>query len=651
LNPKIKPTPAQVLILSLLMLLAFSQVVPLSMAAAAPKHKHVDGIALVGVGIDPKGIAYDSQSGNVYVANNCNSGACTGSISVINFTTNVVSKTISSSSLTGACPYGVAYDAAGNEVFVTDPCDQYVWVINPTNNSIVRFIPFPQAPYGVAYDPADQEVYVAVCGCALIPATLQVLDGFSSSCCLVSYSIGNLNDNPLSVAFDGANHEMYVTNSYGSLNDNVSAVDTLRDSVTTIKVDSGPSGLAYNPSNGEMYVGNYLGTDISIIDSATNTVVLTTFKGFAVDVHSVVYDPADKDIYALDREGPEVWVLPSSTNILTSSNVITQIFEVNSPYYGVYDPKNNNLYVTNDQSRTVVAIGASSLIPINTVSVGNNPQSAAFDGANNNLYVTNEGSNTISEISSSSNTIVATLKTFDKPTGIVYDSNFKELYAINLGNNTVSAINASTNALIGKAIAVGTAPVGLAYDPLTGNIYVTNQNSNTLSVINAKTNAVAATLIRFNSPTGIAFDAVGNEMYVSNTGNNTVSAINAQTNSYVTNIGIGAATGPVGLAFDSMDGDMVVATTSNGIGVINSLSNTLVRSGLPASGLQIGFDPANGEMFAGSDSLHVQTIDGGLNQISIISLGDAAPSFVYDSSNKNMYVVLPSSNSIGEISS
>jgi len=77
----------------------------------------------------------------------------------------------------------------------------------------------------------------------------------------------------------------------------------------------------------------------------------------------------------------------------------------------------------------------------------------------------------------------------------------------------------------------------------------------------------------------------------------------------------------------------------------------LVASGLIGTGLQLGFDQANGEMFSGDNSLHVQTVDGGLNQISIISVGDAAPSFAFDSSNNEMYVVLPGSNSVAAISS
>ena len=89
---------------------------------------------------------------------------------------------------------------------------------------------------------------------------------------VLTISVGN---RPWAVAYS-SNGDIYVTN-YGD--STVSVIDTATNSVVkTISVGSVPYGVAYS-SNGDIYVANYSDNTVSVISTATNSVVKTISVG------------------------------------------------------------------------------------------------------------------------------------------------------------------------------------------------------------------------------------------------------------------------------------------------------------------------------------------------------------------------------------
>ena len=79
-----------------------------------------------------------------------------------------------------------------------------------------------------------------------------------------------------------------------------------------------------------------------------------------------------------------------------------------------------------------------------TVAVGLNPRAVVYDPGNNEIYVTNQGSGTVSVISGSSNTVVDTITVGSGPFWVVYDSGNNEIYVTNVTNvnsGTVSVLS------------------------------------------------------------------------------------------------------------------------------------------------------------------------------------------------------------------
>jgi YVTN family beta-propeller protein len=74
--------------------------------------------------------------------------------------------------------------------------------------------------------------------------------------------------------------------------------------------------------------------------------------------------------------------------------------EGSGPYYLAYDPSNKDIYVPNDDSRTVSIVSRATNGMIVTVSVGWGPVSATFNKSDGDVYVSNQNSATVSIIPS-----------------------------------------------------------------------------------------------------------------------------------------------------------------------------------------------------------------------------------------------------------
>ena len=79
-------------------------------------------------------------------------------VSVITDTTNAVVATVN----VGTGPLGIAYDSDRGEIFVANSDNNTVSVITDATNAVVATIPVGSEPTYLAYDPARGEVFVGI---------------------------------------------------------------------------------------------------------------------------------------------------------------------------------------------------------------------------------------------------------------------------------------------------------------------------------------------------------------------------------------------------------------------------------------------------------------------------------------------------------
>jgi len=108
------------------------------------------------VGSDPIGIAINPISQKIYVTNH--EGVNSGTVSVINATTNEVINTISLGNHTQ--PIAVTFNSNNNTVYVTDQVDRTVFVIDGSTDNIIGNISTGSGPAGAAFVPETESLYV-----------------------------------------------------------------------------------------------------------------------------------------------------------------------------------------------------------------------------------------------------------------------------------------------------------------------------------------------------------------------------------------------------------------------------------------------------------------------------------------------------------
>ena len=113
---------------------------------------------------------------------------------------------------------------------------------------------------------------------------------------------------------------VYVTNSGDST---VSVIDTATNTViATIAVGTTPRGLTFDSANNMVYVTNSGDNTVSAIDTATNTVIGTIAVG--VDPRDITFDSANNMVYVTNFGDSTVSVLVDNTPLPPATILISQ---------------------------------------------------------------------------------------------------------------------------------------------------------------------------------------------------------------------------------------------------------------------------------------------------------------------------------------
>jgi YVTN family beta-propeller protein len=677
--------------------------------------------ATVSVGGAPTGLAFDPATHTLYSSNQNGN-----SVSVINTahchagdTTSCGQHVHSVSLATGASPQGIAIDTATGTVYVANIGTNTISVINTRTCNAVEFsgcgqapasLTDPRGPIALAMDQATDTVYVADTGDNFSGKshTVTVINGATCNGhqhtgCGQTPPTVQVGHGPDGVAVDQATHTVYVANDGTSNNAHtVSVINAATCNSTqhtgcgqipaTIQIGHGPFWIAVDQATHTAYTANNTDSTVSVINTATCNASQHTGCGQHTPAVPVGYRPY---ALAIDPALHTVYVINNWDDTLSAINAATcqaadtsgcglrpptsQVGE--GPQAVVTAPATGTVYAANFVDSTVSVINAAACSATSTrgcrhqaptAAAGPGPDAVATDGTLHTVYVANGSGNTVSVINAASCNVrrrtgcgrpAPTIHVGNNPGGIAIDQATGTIYVTNFGGNTVSVINAATcNAADTSGcgqppatITVGTGPAGITVNQATSTVYVANEGTtspgNTVSVINAATcNAhrhagcgqAPATVTVGSAPLGVAANPVTNTVYVTNFGNfagDTVSVINGATCNGTQHAGCGHAPAsvtvgpaPWGLAIDQTANTIYVANNNGGDGpaslsVINGATcdgtNTTGCSTTPPAIAGIGrapngisFDPATHTIYTAN------ALDA---TVSVVNLSSGAP--------------------------
>ena len=328
---------------------------------------------------------------------------------------------------------------------------------------------------GHGTSPPVRRAGVAVAALTLLASTLALAVGASSAAAVVAT-------------------RAYVTNSF---HDTVSVVDTATNTVVaTVAVGDNPTAVAVHPNGTRVYVSNFVGGTVSVIDTATNTVVATVAVGVAP--RGVAVSPDGSRVYVTIETGT-VSVIDTATNTAVANVPVGGV-----PAGVAVSPDGSRLYVTNLGGFTVAVINTATNTVVATVAVGagsSGPSGVAVSPDGSRVYVTNVfGDTLLSVIDTATNTVVATVATEDAR-GVAVSPDGSRVYVTNPDGGTVSVIDTTTNTVV-ATVAVGAGPLRVAVAEVVTTASPTISTvASAGGVLGTAVNDVA-TLTGGSSPTG-----------------------------------------------------------------------------------------------------------------------------------------------------
>jgi YVTN family beta-propeller protein len=313
----------------------------------------------------------------------------------------------------------------------------------------------------------------------------------------------------------------YITNSSSN---SVSVIDTATNTViATIPVGNYPFGVAVIPDGSKVYITNVSSNSVSVIDTASNTVIATIPVGDYP--YGVTVTPDGSKVYVANHvSAGTVSVIDTASNTVTATIpgfVLPGPAMAEFPFGVAASPDGSKVYVTNCPgafSGGVEVIDTATDTATGIIAVAGD---CVTDNPPLGVVVTPDGSKVY----------------VGESNGSLQNVRFSFVAVIDTASNTVTAmipVGPVPSPELGGAV-----PFGLAVSPDSSKVYVTSETLNTVSVIDAVTNAVTATIPVGNRPIGVSVTPDGSKVYVANAASDSVSVIDTATNAVTASIPVG----------------------------------------------------------------------------------------------------------------
>jgi YVTN family beta-propeller protein len=326
-------------------------------------------------------------------------------------------------------------------------------------------------------------------------------------------------------------------------------------------------GLTSDSFGGVMYVQNSNSSSISLVDLATNSILLN----ITLDemLQNIELSEDQLTLYIMTTDGGSGSIFMFNT---TSNELIKEI----PTKVSVQDIANFNgtLYVSDLIGGKVLVMNTNGTL-IDEIDVGARPQFMEVRPDGKVLYVTRSGG-PISIVDLEQNAMIKEIDSGSMPHRLSFTNDGSKLFVVNRESDTLSVIDSHRHEIM-KNIPVGDNPEYVALNPDETLAYVTNMDSDTISLVDTQTFEVVDEIPVGNGPYGIAFSADGGDLsYVSNMRGNDVSIINTASSNISDTISAGGA-GPNQIVARKPEIEIVRSEVNNNDNNANNSSSVIAR--------------------------------------------------------------------------
>lgn len=222
---------------------------------------------------------------------------------------------------------------------------------------------------------------------------------------------------------------------------------------------------------------------------------------------------------AVGEAAPFAYVPNSGTNDVSVIDTATRSVVATIPTTGLFpygvavDVPGRRAYVTNTNSDTVSVIDTSSNTVLTNIAVSRFPGSIAIHPSASRVYVALIGSSAIAEISTTTNTVTRRIVVGLAPSGIALNPAGTILYVANQNANSVSVVDTASGASL-AVVPVNTNPLFIAVAPDNRRVLVTSAFSRSVTVIDASSNEVERVVALPQQAVDLVFKQDGTRVYI-----------------------------------------------------------------------------------------------------------------------------------------
>jgi YVTN family beta-propeller protein len=245
-------------------------------------------------------------------------------------------------------------------------------------------------------------------------------------------------------------------------------------------VGTSPVGIAVTPDGTKAYVTNANSSSVSVIATATNTVV-----GSPIPVgnlpQGITVTPDGTKVYVANRNDNTVSVIATATNTVVGSPIPIPVLPSGfapQPFGVAVTPDGTKVYVVNTGpgfvAGTVSVIAtATNTVVGSPIPVGTAPNGEAVTPDGSKVYVANYSDSNVSVIDTATNTVVGSpIPVAGFSVGVAVTPDGTKVYVVNRNSNNVSVIATATNTVVGSPIPVGNFPLFVVISPSTAALQV-----------------------------------------------------------------------------------------------------------------------------------------------------------------------------------
>jgi YVTN family beta-propeller protein len=314
-----------------------------------------------------------------------------------------------------------------------------------------------------------------------------------------------------------------------------------------------PSTAPEDPRPGHLvYVTNETSGDLSIINSATNTVVDTVPLGKRPRGVRVSEDGRTLFIALsgspMSPPGVDESTLPPADKSADGIGVFDLATRrLVSVFRGVSDPEQlavgpgGRLYVASEDTGTAVVMDSDTGQAIAQMPVGGEPEGVGISPDRRHVYMTSEEDHKVSVIDTAQNKVVAQIPVGKRPRDAAFSPDGSRAYVPGELDSSLTVIDAVNHRVLNRVTIPGTGllPMGVVVSPDGERVYVTTGRGRQVVALDAESLKPLGSAEVGTRPWGLGISPDGRWLYTANGPSNDVSVVDAQQMKVVSTVKVG----------------------------------------------------------------------------------------------------------------